>query len=273
VRAVFATRTGLLRELSRDGRDALRAGPRLQLWRAATDNDGLRLIPEKRDAGQLTRWLGLGIDRLEQRLEQLRPLADGVEIVHAASGRGSWRDATHRQRYRLNAAGELVVENEVLLGPELRDLPRIGVVLELPPALEQLAWYGRGPWESYRDRLASTVVGRFRSTVTEQYVPYILPQEHGQRSDVRQLSLTDEAGFGLEVLGRPAIGFSASHFTAADLYAARHTCDLEPRPQVILNLDHGQRGLGTASCGPDTRSRYRLNASSFRFSYVLGITG
>jgi beta-galactosidase len=273
VRAVFATRTGRLRELSRDGRDALLAGPRLQLWRAATDNDGLRLIPEKRDAGQLTRWLGLGIDRLEQRLEQLRPLADGVEIVHAASGRGSWRDATHRQRYRLNAAGELVVENEVLLGPELRDLPRIGVVLELPPALEQLAWYGRGPWESYRDRLASTVVGRFRSTVTEQYVPYILPQEHGQRSDVRQLSLTDEAGFGLEVLGRPAIGFSASHFTAADLYAARHTCDLEPRPQVILNLDHGQRGLGTASCGPDTRSRYRLNASSFRFSYVLGITG
>ena len=273
VRAVFATRTGLLSELSRDGRDALLAGPRLQLWRAATDNDGLRLIPEKRDAGQLTRWLGLGIDRLQQRLEHVRPLADGVEIVHAASGRGSWQDATHRQRYRLLASGELVVENEVLLGPELRDLPRIGVVLELPPALEQLAWYGRGPWESYRDRLASTVVGRYRSTVTEQYVPYILPQEHGQRSDVRQLSLTDDAGFGLEVLGRPAIGFSASHFTAADLYAARHTCDLEPRPEVILSLDHAQRGLGTASCGPDTRSRYRLNASSYRFSYVLGVTG
>lgn len=273
VRAVFAARTGVLRELSRDGRSALLAGPRLQLWRAATDNDGLRLIPAKRDAGQLTRWLGLGIDRLEQRLVELRPLADGVEIVQAASGRGRWEDATHRQRYRLLASGELVVENEVLLGPGLRDLPRIGVVLELPPPFEQLAWYGRGPWESYRDRLASTVVGRFQSTVTEQYVPYILPQEHGHRSDVRQLSLTDAAGFGLEVLGRPAIGFTASHFTAADLYAARHTNDLEPRPEVILSLDHGQRGLGTASCGPDTRSRYRLNASSYRFSYVLGVTG
>jgi beta-galactosidase len=273
VRAVFAARTGLLRELSRDGRDVLLAGPRLQLWRAATDNDGLRLIPEKRAAGQLNRWLGLGLDRLALRLEHLRPLADGVEIVQLASGRGRFDDATHRQRYRLLASGELVVENELVLAPELRDLPRVGVVLELPPALEQLEWYGRGPWESYRDRLASTIVGRFESSVAEQYVPYILPQEHGHRSDVRRLSLTDRAGFGLEVAGRPTIGFSASHFTAADLFAARHTCDLEPRPEVILSLDHGHRGLGTASCGPDTRSRYRLNAGSYRFGYVLGVTG
>jgi beta-galactosidase len=90
--------------------------------------------------------------------------------------------------------------------------------------------------------------------VTEQYVPYILPQEHGQRSDVRQLSLTVDAGFGLEVHGRPAIGFGASHFTAADLYAATHTCDLEPRPEVILSLDHAQRGLGRPAAGP-TRGR------------------
>jgi beta-galactosidase len=273
VRAVFANRTGRLDELSRDGRRALLSGPRLQLWRAATDNDGLRLIPEKRDAGQLTRWLGLGLDRLALRLERLRPLVDGIEIVQRASGRGNWDDATHRQRYRLSSAGRLVVENELRLGPDLRDVPRVGVVLELPAELEQLEWHGRGPWESYGDRLSSTVVGRFRSTVTEQYVPYILPQEHGHRSDVRQLALTDGSGFGLEVSGRPTIGFTASHFTAADLYAAKHTCDLEPRPEVILSLDHGQRGLGTASCGPDTREQYRLSASSYRFSYVLAIPG
>jgi beta-galactosidase len=272
VRAVFETRTGLLTELSRDGRDTLLAGPRLQLWRAATDNDGLRLIPEKRGAGVLTRWLGLGLDRLELRREHLRQLDDGVEIEHRASGRGRFDDATHRQRFRLLESGGLVVENEVLLGPELRDLPRIGVVLELPAVLEQLEWFGRGPWENYSDRLASTVVDRFSSTVTEQYVPYILPQEHGHRGDVRELSLRDGSGFGLHVLGRPVIGFSASHFRAGDLYAARHTCDLEPRPEVILSLDHAQRGLGTASCGPDVLARYRLNASSYRFSYVLGVT-
>ena len=67
----------------------------------------------------------------------------------------------------------------------------------------------------------------------------------------------------------PTIGFTASHFTASDLYGARHTCDLEPRPETYLSLDHAQRGLGTASCGPDTHPRYRLHEPAYRFSYVL----
>jgi beta-galactosidase len=161
------------------------------------------------------------------------------------------------------------VENEVRVGPELRDLPRVGVALLLEPGLEQLAWFGRGPWESYPDRLDSTVVGTFRGTVTEQYVPHILPQEHGHHCHTRWVTLTDGAGHGLEVRGRPTIGFAASHFAAGDLYAARHTCDLEPRPEVVLGLDHAQRGLGTAACGPDTHPRHRLTEARYRFAYVL----
>jgi beta-galactosidase len=191
--------------------------------------------------------------------------------VHHASGRRRFDDATHRHVYRLLTSGDLIVENDVQLAPELRDLPRVGVVLTLPPGLDQLEWVGRGPWESYPDRLASTVVGRFRGTVADQYVPYVLPQEHGHRSDVRWLSLTDDAGFGLTVGGRPTIGFTASHFTASDLFRARHTCDLEPRPEVVLSLDHAQRGLGTASCGPDTHPRYRLLEPSYRFAYALRV--
>ena len=71
------------------------------------------------------------------------------------------------------------------------------------------------------------------------------------------------------MLGRPAIGFSASHFTAGDLFRARHTNELEPRAEVVLSLDHAQRGLGTASCGPDTGERYRLFEPVYEFAYVL----
>jgi beta-galactosidase len=256
-----------LTELSADGRDLLLEGPRLQLWRAPTDNDGLRLLPERR-SGVLHRWLELRLDRIEQRLDDVRSNGQGVEVVRRASGRGNWKDALHREVFRLSTSG-LLVENEVLVGPELVDLPRVGVVLVLPPAFEQLEWFGLGPLESYSDRKASATVGRFCSTVSAQYVPYILPQEHGHRSDARTLALTTDEGFGIEVQGRPTIGFSASHFTADDLYAARHTCDLEPRPEVVLSLDHAQRGLGTASCGPDTGHRHRLVEPSYRFSYVL----
>ena len=69
--------------------------------------------------------------------------------------------------------------------------------------------------------------------------------------------------------GLPTIGFGASHFTAADLTAARHTNELEPRAEVVLSLDHAQRGLGTASCGPDTAERYRLLEQRYSFGYVL----
>ena len=243
-------------------------GPRLQLWRAATDNDGLRLLPERR-SGVLHRWLELGLDRIEHRLESVEPLGKRVEVIHRASGRGRFDDATHRQVFTLIGPDELLVENEVLVDSDLVDLPRVGVVLVLSPRLDRLEWLGRGPWESYPDRLASTLVGRFRSTVADQYVPYILPQEHGHRSEVRRLSVTDAAGRGLEVEGRPTIGFSASHLTADDLYRARHTCDLEPRAEVILSLDHAQRGLGTASCGPDTAPRHKLVEPAYRFAYVL----
>lgn len=238
--------------------------PKLQLWRAATDNDGLRLMPDRDNGAALNRWLELGLDRLEHRIES----DDGHEVVTRVSGRGKWDDAVHTQRFRALDGGVLV-ENEVELGPELRDLPRVGVVLVLASGLERLEWDGRGPLESYSDRRAATIAGRFESTVADEYVPYILPQEHGHHCDTRRLALTDEAGAGLCVEGRPAIGFSASHFTADDLFRARRTSELEPRAEVILSLDHAQRGLGTASCGPDTAERYRLNEASYRFDYVL----
>jgi beta-galactosidase len=224
--------------------DLVSEPPRLQLWRAATDNDGLRLMPD-RAGGPLARWLELGLDR---------GVPDGVE---------------HRQTFRRLDDGGLLIEHEVELPPELRDLPRIGVVLTLAPGLEQLEWEGLGPWENYADRQASALLGTWRSTVTAEYVPYVMPQEHGHHGEVRRLAITGERGRGLEVLGRPTIGFSASHFTADDLWRARHTSDLSPRAETVLSLDHAQRGLGTASCGPDTGERYRLLAPSYRFAYVL----
>ena len=263
VRASFDLDRGELRELSAGRRNVLVVGPRLQLWRAAGDNDGLRLLPE-RNGGVLRRWLDEGLDRLELRLDSVRTGKRAVEIVHRAPGL-----VTHRHRYRLLDSGACVVDNVVELERELRDVPRIGVGLALRPGLERVAWYGRGPWESYPDRLASTIVGRFESTVDDLYVPYILPQEHGVHLDTRWLTLTDETGFGLEVEGRPTIGFSASHFTPADLYAARHTTDLVRRREVFLGLDHAQRGLGTSACGPDTLPRYRLLEPRYVFAYVL----
>jgi beta-galactosidase len=275
VQATFDLESGDLIEITRGDQSLRFAGPTLNAWRGPTDNDGIKLH-HGQDHKILTQWLKLGLDRLESRLDGLRVVEVGageggqaVETVHRHTGRGNWDDFVHTQRYTLLDDGDLLVENTLTLGEGVRDLPRVGVKLVLPPTLENLTFYGRGPRENYADRKVSSPVGRYESTVTDQYVPYIMPQEHGAHTDVRWLTLTDEAGRGLRVAGEPSIAFTASHFTADDLYQARHTTDITPRPNVYLSIDLAQRGLGTASCGPDTLDQYRLLDSMYRFAYRL----
>jgi beta-galactosidase len=101
-------------------------------------------------------------------------------------------------------------------------------------------------------------IGLYESTVADEYVPYIVPQEHGNHTRTRWLSLLDEQGTGLRIESPEPEGFdfSASHLTAEELTAATHTNELEPRAEVILNLDRIQRGIGTGACGPDTLPAY-----------------
>ena len=272
VRAEFDRQAGALTFFGAGAANLLRRGPLLHVWRAPIDNDGLKLLDVP--GTPLARWRALGLDVLAHRLRSIRVVAKDagaatIEIVHAASGRDSWEDIAHVHRYTLRASGELLVENVVRLGSDLTDLPRVGVALIAEPRLEQLAWFGRGPWDNYSDRKASALLGEWRSTVSEQYVPYIMPQEHGHKCDVRRLTLSDAQGSGIEITGQQRFDFSALHLSDDDLYRAAHTSDLVPREEIFLNIDAAHRGLGTLSCGPDTLERYRLLARDYRFAFSL----
>jgi beta-galactosidase len=249
-------------------RELLISGPRLNVWRAPTDNDGIKAW--KNQLGRpLGRWLGAGLPdlRLETVGTRVRRSRDGsVSVVirqRAEIG------LEHRHAYRVLPWGEIEAENSVRVPAELADLPRVGVTLTLEPGLDQLTWFGRGPHENYPDRKAGAAVGRYSAAVAEMYVPYIVPQEHGNLCDVRWLRLVDAGGSGLCIDAAGLLQFSASHFGSNDLFRAHHTNELEPRPEVVLNLDCMQRGLGTGSCGPDTLPRYRIRAGIHRFAYRI----
>ena len=143
---------------------------------------------------------------------------------------------------------------------DLPPLPRLGLTMTLPPGFEHFSWYGRGPHESYADRKESTVMGVYRGTVAEQYTPYIMPQENGNKTDARWAALTNDDGVGLLVRGETALNVSVHHFTAHDLTAAEHTYELQHRDEVILNLDYAQGGLGNGSCGPGVLPEYLLES-------------
>jgi len=96
----------------------------------------------------------------------------------------------------------------------------------------------------------------YTGSVDEQYVPYIYPQENGNKTDVRWLALTGAGGAGLLVVGEPLVNVSAHHFTTEDLEKATHRHLLKRRRDITLNVDYRQCGLGSASCGPGPLPAY-----------------
>jgi beta-galactosidase len=274
LRAELDGESGALLSLSRAGAPLLAAAPRLDLWRAPTDNDGVKQGPTSAVLGVRRRWLAWGLDALREEPDArvAQRLRGGV---FEATSERRWIgvDATaavvQRQRLRLLPTGELAFDEEVVVPAPFDDLPRLGVTLALAPGMEQVEWFGRGPHECYRDRKAGARLGRFTARVDDFLEPYVVPQEHGNRCDVRWLAIGDGVERGL-LLVPPARGeFSASHYTAADLYAAKTRLELVRRPETFVHLDLWNRGVGSGSCGPDTLPQYRIGAGRHRFRWRL----
>ena len=132
-----------------------------------------------------------------------------------------------------------------------------------------MAWYGRGPWENYVDRKTASFVGLWRSTVTEQYVDYVRPQDCGMKCDVRWAEFTDRYGRGVRFSANEPLFMQALHYDWETLAYSRHIngqrrmrTPLIPSEDVLLNLDVRQTGLGGGSCGPAPMAKYRFDPNA-----------
>ena len=276
--ASFDRTTSLLTSLKVGGTELLARGPQVELNRAATDNDGIKLWTGQTNKA-LGRWqkLGLADKPLQHQPGKFacKTNRDGsvtVTLSHAASGREKWTDCTHTHTYTLHPDARLVVDNVIAFaGADMTDLPRAGVRFDLVAGYEHLAYFGRGPVENYADRKTGSLLARYDTTVAGEYVDYVMPQEHGHHTETRwlELSASDRKAPTVHIAAAPLLEFNATHFTVEDLYAAKHTTDLKPRAETIVYLDAVHRGLGTQSCGPDTLDRYKVSAKRYAFSYTL----
>ena len=225
----------------------------LSLFRAATDNDGFKLMPELRErirvgGTALTAWLEAGVDRLPAD-ELVRHTCDRREVD-----------------------GGIEYHHTVVVPEALADLPRIGVSFALPGRFSQVRWYGNGPHENYPDRKSGAMLGTWQQAPDRP--PYLVPQEFGLRTDCRWFELVDPSkgeSLRVDVLQPASLHCSATHFTAGDLYAASTETELRPRKELVVHLDVAHRGLGTASCGPDVLPQYRIAPGTYRFAYRLCI--
>jgi beta-galactosidase len=152
----------------------------------------------------------------------------------------------------------------------------VGALLTVEPGHERLDWFGRGPHENYQDRKSAAFVGRWRSTVDQQVAPYVRPQQTGNQTDVRRLSLTDRSGQGLTVAADPAEGealleTSALHCSPFDLDGPKHPYQLKRREETILLVNHRQMGVGGInSWGAAPLEPYLLHSGrTYTYAYRL----
>lgn len=270
-RAVFSRSSGTLCCLEMDGKTILKDpapgvphGPLLTCARAFTDND--RWARDGNPWGEDRKVGGFystGLSQLQHHGRPIEVKGDCVKITTEVTGAKS-AGFVQESRWVFDADGSIEIHTKVLPhGTFPKVIPRIGFSLKLDHSLEKMIYYGRGPHENYIDRKSGSSFGVWTSTVTDQYEPYVRPQDNGYKSEVRWVAFVDSNGKGVRFSASEPMFVQALHYDFEDLEFARHRAGMKryraplvPQNEVCLNLDIRQLGLGGASCGPLPMEKY-----------------
>lgn len=237
------------------------SGPRFNLWRAPTDNDGTW-------AGVVQKWRELLLNQLGRRVEsvEIQHVDGGVLIQKVENWGPPVKPLGIRLTWSILLAGDRLIDVKVAgvpWGPWEGVWPRIGVVMELPWSAQNVIASSLDQ-ESYPDTRAASVHRPWTANVSELQTPYVFPQENGSRME----ALAIEAG-DLRILPHQPMSFSLRPWSDHDLTKARHATDLVEQDRLYLNLDLVQHGIGSGSCGPDAFEEVRLTPRDFSFGFTL----
>lgn len=259
--AAFDKTTGEMTSYQANGKEMLAEGIEPNYWRAYTDNDKKEAI----DAKWKTANDDVQIDEVS--------VTKQAKVVYISVARTlkSCSDSRDRLTYAIYANGEIVVKATMAPSSNMSNMQRVGTRLQLAPGFDNMTWYGRGEADSYSDRKTGYDVGIWNSTVDEQFTDFVYAQETGNKTDVRWMALTDDEGDGILVdAGDHLLEMSALNCTQEALENAGHPYEIERTENTAVTIDYAQMGLGTASCGQATLSKYLLSSGTvYSYSYRL----
>ena len=232
--------------------------PSVSLWRAPTDNDRIGHIASK--------WERYGIREISRTDCVVRQTATSIKVAN------TWETSTgvsfkHTQLIT-PVVGGFNVKESVTIPKAFDDLARVGTLFELDGSLSDLVYFGTGSHESYPDRKIGRIA-RYVSTVAAQYIPYVRPQENGGHAAVRWFEVTNAAGNGLRfAMSKPA-QVSVTPNRDGDLADATHDVEVKGCGNTVVHIDAAHRGVGTASCGPDTLDKYIIKTGVHTWEWTV----
>jgi beta-galactosidase len=255
----FDKKRGELVSLVCQGKEMIRRGPELNVWRAPLANETdewafWRSNKKHRTDGfgmfAATEWYSAGLDKLNCVVEKFSVSKenDGSVTLETknldvlATGNGAFMN---HFRYNIKGDGEMTIDHTIIPDGDMPAwIPRAGVEWILDNSLTNVQWYGRGPQENYPDRKSGYKTDVYSSTVSEMYEPYLIPQDYGLRCDNRWVRMTGKDGIGLEFRGDRLFNFSAHPYSVENLTKALYTYQLKPSDGITFNFDYLTSGVG-----------------------------
>ena len=286
----FNKNSGWIDYIDIDGKQITQSGSQLKsdFWRAPTDNDyGANLHTRmqawrnpnlRRTAFECKVEDGLGKVNVKYEIEQLYASLE-IEYVLYRNGRLSvTQKMVTRPEEAAQAMAQAAPQRQGQRGPRQQSMPdlfKFGMTMNMAREFDQVEFYGRGPVENYSDRNSSQFLGVYKSSVADQYFPYIRPQENGNKTDVRWWRVTNADGLGLEFYSDAPLSMSSLNYTTADLDEGPqkhnvHAGDLSPRPYTVVHIDRAQYGLACVnSWGATPLEQYKLHYGDYSYSFVI----
>ncbi len=261
----FSKLYGALESFVKNGEEQLRDIIRLGVWRAATDNDRHQIKEWGEPYHNNLNENGWNLFRTFNKVYSCE-VRDG-KIVVSGSLAGVARVPFMRYEitYSIYNNAEIDVELKADVKEDMCWLPRIGFELKVPKGKNKFKYFGMGPYENYRDLNNHAYVGLYESTAQDEYVNYIMPQEHGNHIGTKYLSMEK----GLEFVADTEFEFRVSEYDTMNLTMARHTDELKKDDHINVRIDYKMSGIGSNSCGPALLEKYRLDEKNINFKFTI----
>ena len=288
---VINKKTGEFSSINYNETEYLESGPVFNVWRAPIANDidawGSYMFTKEK----MTPGFGRSIDN-QLRTLGLRDLVsqvDEIEVINRSDSKVAIRikafsNSSLPANYRISkntnssaferneiwtilADGTIELEQEIIPHGQMPDmLQKIGLQFQLPKAFSNVEWLGRGPFETYPDRKTGAKVGLYNSTADEMFVPYIMPQDYGNRTDTRWLKVQNDDGKGLMIKGGKQFNFSLHKYSTDNLSRAVYSYQLKESPNTILNVDYEVSGVGGTAIRQLQKYRVRPGVRNYRLT-------
>lgn len=256
-RYVFSRHFGNFTDIQIDGEKQICDVLKLSCWRAPTDND------RKEKAKWGRSWVGECYHTRFGKVYECTCTDNVIKVTGsvAAVSRVPWI------KYTLTVSVDVLGKISFSLDGDVREnaywLPRLGFETALPNANADFKYFGNGPYESYVDMCHAGLIGMYESNAEYEYVNYIRPQEHGNHTSSKMLTI------GKMCVEAENFEFNVSAYSSAALTRAEHINELVKDGNTHLRIDYKVSGIGSNSCGPVLAEEYRTNDKKINFNFTI----